>query len=102
MYPHERSLVERLKDKPFALIGVNGDDDQKKLQELVKKEKITWRSFWAGPKGPEGPIPTEWNVMAWPTIYLIDAKGVIRAKNVYEEKEIDKLIDELVKEAEKK
>ena len=32
MYPHERSLVERMKDKPFALIGVNSDVDKKKLR----------------------------------------------------------------------
>ena len=25
MYPHERSLVIEMKDKPFALIGVNSD-----------------------------------------------------------------------------
>jgi hypothetical protein len=25
MIPHERSLVEKWKDKPFALIGVNSD-----------------------------------------------------------------------------
>lgn len=102
MYPYERSLVERLKDKPFALIGVNSDANKAVLKKRMEKEKITWRSFWCGPDGPEGPIPTAWNVKGWPTIYLIDAKGVIRAKNVHEEKEIDKLVDELVKEAEKK
>ena len=25
MYPHERSLVKTLEDKPFALLGVNSD-----------------------------------------------------------------------------
>ena len=28
MYPHERSLVKTLADKPFALIGVNSDADK--------------------------------------------------------------------------
>ncbi len=32
MYPHERSLVKRLADEPFALIGVNSDADKKKLR----------------------------------------------------------------------
>ena len=35
MYPHERSLVKRLANKPFALIGVNSDRDKKKLKEVV-------------------------------------------------------------------
>lgn len=102
MYPHERSLVERLKDKPFAIVGVNSDDDKKKLKERMEKEKITWRSFWDGPDGPDGPIHRAWNVVGVPTIYILDARGVIRAKNVHEEKEIDKVIDELLKEVEKK
>ena len=29
-----------------------------------------------------GAIPTRWNVSGWPTIYVLDHNGVIRAKNV--------------------
>ena len=53
MIPHERSLVEKFKDKPFALVGVNSDETPEKLREVQKKEKITWRSFFAGPGGGE-------------------------------------------------
>jgi hypothetical protein len=28
MYPHERSLVNRLAGKPFVLLGINSDDDR--------------------------------------------------------------------------
>ena len=101
MYPHERSLVERLKDKPFALIGVNSDTDKEKLKKAMAKEKITWRSFWNGTEGTSGPISSAWNVKGWPTVYVIDAKGVIRAKNV-REKELDEAVDELLKEVEGK
>ena len=80
MYPHERSLVKRLKDKPFALIGVNSDRDKEKLKQRMQEENITWRSFWNGPEGTRGPIAKAWNVSGWPTIYVIDAKGVIRKK----------------------
>jgi hypothetical protein len=97
MYPHERSLVERLKDKPFALIGVNSDTDKAKLKDRMEKEKITWRSFWNGPEGTGGPISKAWNVKGWPTIYVIDSKGVIRAKNVRGEA-MDKVVNELLKE----
>jgi hypothetical protein len=97
MYPHERSLVEKLKDKPFALIGVNSDTDKKKLKERMEKEKITWRSFWNGPEGTGGPISKKWNVHGWPTIYVLDHKGVIRYKNVRDEK-MEKAVEELLKE----
>jgi hypothetical protein len=101
MYPHERSLVEKLKDDPFAIIGVNSDKDLEALQPALKKENITWRSFWNGPEGTDGPISVKWNVRGWPTLYLIDAKGVIRHKwlGSPSTEVLDKAIDELVAEA---
>ena len=98
MYPHERSLVDRLKDKPFALIGVNSDSDKTALSKRMKEENITWRSFWNGPKGTWGPIAAKWNVSSWPTIYVLDHKGVIRFKGVRGEKmdaAVDKLLEEM-------
>ena len=43
MYPHERSLVKRLADQPFALIGVNSDQDKVALKDVLEKENITWQ-----------------------------------------------------------
>jgi hypothetical protein len=77
MFPHERSLVSRLKDEPFALVGVNSDAN---FEELKKKEfvdeQISWRSFQDGASTP--PVSEQWGVQAWPTLYLIDAEGRIR------------------------
>ncbi len=101
MFPHERSLVNRMEGRPFAIIGVNSDPDKGTIPKQNEKHKITWRSFWCGPDGPEGPIPTKWNVNAWPTLYFIDHKGVIRHKNLRNEHEMDKAIETLVAEAEK-
>ncbi len=99
MYPHERSLVKRLENEPFALIGVNSDKDLEALQEVIKKENITWRSFWNG-GSTKGPIAKAWNVRGWPTIYVLDHKGVIRYKNVRGEP-MDKAVDALLKEMKK-
>src|SRR5947209_17432504 len=97
MYPHERSLVARLQDKPFALLGVNSDKNKEKLKKRMEKEKITWRSFWNGPEGTAGPISKAWNVHGWPTIYVLDPKGVIRYKGLRGEK-LDEAVDELLAE----
>jgi hypothetical protein len=100
MYPHERSLVARLRDEPFALLGVNSDTDKIKLKGRMAGEKITWRSFWNGPEGPAGPIAKAWNVRGWPTIYVLDHKGVIRYKDLRAE-QMDKAVDGLLAEREK-
>src|SRR5207244_11636943 len=100
MFPHERSLVKRLADQPFALIGINSDEDREALQPVLAKENITWRSFWNGPEGTSGPISKKWNVHGWPTIYILDAQGVIRYKSIGgNEQEIDKKLDALLSEA---
>jgi len=100
MYPHERSLVNRLTDKPFVILGVNSDEDRDAIKKTVEKEKLTWRSFWDG-GSTQGPIATAWNVQGWPTIYVLDAKGVIRYKSVGANANlIDTNIEKLLKELE--
>ena len=99
MYPHERSLVKRLEGQPFALLGVNSDRDREALKKVMKKQGITWRSFWNG-GGTQGPISSAWNVRAWPTIYVLDHKGVIRYKNVRGER-MDEAVDKLLAEMKK-
>lgn len=99
MYEHERSLVKRLQGKPFALIGVNSDRDRAAIKQVIKQEHITWRSFWNG-GGTQGPISTEWGVRGWPTIYVLDAQGVIRYKDV-RGKAMDDAVDTLLKEVPK-
>jgi hypothetical protein len=63
----------------------------------MQKEQITWRSWFDG-GGTSGPIASKWNVRGWPTLYLLDAKGVIRDKCMGY-RDFDKLIDQLVEEA---
>ena len=99
MYPHERSLVKKLADKPFAIIGVNSDADLDQIRETVKEKNISWRSFWNGPFGTDGPISSEWGVRGWPTIYVLDHRGVIRFKNVRGEA-MDKAVNQLLAEME--
>src|SRR5256885_6688456 len=96
MYPHERSLVKKFEGRPFAIIGVNSDDDREVLKERMKAEQITWRSFWNG-GGPVGPISRQWKVGGWPTIYVIDSKGVIRYKHL-RGAAIDQAVDQLLAE----
>jgi len=95
MIPHEREMVERLKDKPFALISVSADDEKKTLTDFLEKEKMPWTHWW---NGAEGGILEDWDVQYFPTIYVIDAKGIIRHKDLRGEK-LEEAVNELLKEA---
>ena len=95
MLPYERSLVEKLKGEPFALVGVN-TDPPKTLSKYVENGTITWPNFRDEKVG--GPISTKWDILGWPTIYVLDHKGVIRRVSQVKE-DLDKTIVKLVKEA---
>lgn len=99
--PHEKELVERFKGRPFVLTGVNGDSSVEKANKAVKKHGIPWRSFWNGEDGPSGSIAAAWNVRGWPTVYVIDAQGVIRQRYLHG-KRLDSFLDKLVSDAEAK
>jgi thiol-disulfide isomerase/thioredoxin len=80
LVPVERALTERMKGKPFTVIGVNGDGKLPDARRAMAHEKMTWPSFWNGKDGPHGPISSAWNVTGWPTVYVLDANGIIRFK----------------------
>jgi hypothetical protein len=101
MYPHERSLVKKMEGKPFALIGINSDPDRDALKDVLKKEEITWRSFWDHDTG--GPIATAWDIHGWPSLFLVDQKGIIRETSpqvLRNPDALDKAVEDLIKEGE--
>ena len=101
MYPHERSLAQKMENKPFTLLGINSDQSKEILKKAIADEKMTWRSWFDGP-GTGGKIATQWNVQGWPTLYVVDHKGIIRHKWLGSpgDKVLDESIEKLVKEAE--
>src|ERR1700730_6101931 len=75
MFPHERSLVKRLANRPFALLGVSCDEEHDALRRMIESEHLTWRN-WVD--SPENPVCSEWHVEYLPSIYILDPKGIIR------------------------
>lgn len=61
----------------------------------AKEHKVNWRSAWEG--SPGGPIPTAWQVRAYPTTVVIDKAGLIRFRDVRGE-QLDKAVAQLLRE----
>jgi hypothetical protein len=74
--PHLKELVELHKNEPFALIGVATDTDRTEFLRRAREAGVTWRNAWAG--GTAGSWPTAWGVQRYPTVYVLDARGVLR------------------------
>ena len=91
MYAHEREMVERLKEKPFVLLGVNGDEPAR-AKRTIKSGNVTWRSWLDGPKGPIG---EKYKIESWPTVYVLDKEGRIRFKDLRGE-ELESAVNSLL------
>lgn len=96
MVPHEKELWERHRGGPFALIGVNCGDTREEAKKSVAEKGMAWPHWYDGDE-TRGPIETDYDVQHWPTVYVIDAKGVIRYFDV-RGPELEKAVETLLAE----
>jgi thiol-disulfide isomerase/thioredoxin len=96
MIPHERELVEKHRGKPFALLSVNNDEDHDEARAVMMKQHMTWPNWKTS--GTGDPICRNWHVKNWPTIYVLDANGIIRYTNV-RGKQLENAVDTLLAES---
>ena len=87
-------LSKKHEDKPFVILGVNGES-LTRLQQVEKSGNVTWRS-WAD--GPGGPIAEQWNVSGYPTLFLLDHRGTIRLKGNVPGAVLDAAVGRLLEE----
>lgn len=99
MYPQERSLVERLKDKPFAVVSFNAEEDAESLRKVIQSREITWRCWYGlGPNGAgSDPVCMQMGINSFPSVFVLDPDGVIRYKDVHGDK-LEAAVDKLLKE----
>ncbi len=99
MYPYEREITRKYRNRKFALIGVNSDP-KRRCKRAQDDSKLTWRSFWDGGE-VGGPIAQLYQIEDWPRIIIIDSTGKIRmnAKGL-DEGYVSALLDRLIAEAE--
>jgi len=79
--PHEKALVERFKNAPFAILGVNTDDSKDDFKKKIAEHGVTWQNIFAG--STEKGVPADWGITGYPTTFLIDADGYIRHRDLH-------------------
>jgi thiol-disulfide isomerase/thioredoxin len=96
LVPRERELVARLKDQPFALLGVDCKDNREAARQAMAQEGMTWPS-WHDGAADRGPIAERYHVRGYPAIFVIDSKGIIRGRNPFtvDQHLVDKLLEEM-------
>ena len=81
---------------------MNVGGNAKHLKDVMTKEDVTWRTFADPGDAGQGAIATRWNLTNTPTLYVLDARGIIRHKWVGAPgaKAIDDALEKLIGEAE--
>jgi thiol-disulfide isomerase/thioredoxin len=95
--PRERDLVERLRGQPFALLGVDCEESKDTARGVMARERMTWPSWFDGAAGT-GPIARRYHIRAYPTVFVLDARGVIRDRSLSSvgfDDAVDKLLAEM-------
>ncbi len=98
MYPQLRELREKYESKGLSVVSVVTDKTIDTLRQAIAEKDITWRCWW---DGEDGKIVSRWGITAFPSIFVVDRKGIIRFKNVRDkplEKAVQFLLDKTVDE----
>jgi thiol-disulfide isomerase/thioredoxin len=94
MIPHERELVKRFADQQFTFVGISADGDAGDLREFVRKMDMNWPQIH---DGPGGPLQQKYDIEYYPSIFVLDAHGIIRYRDV-RGGDLDKAVDTLLTE----
>ena len=80
--PYERFMLDLYENWPFAILGVDTGASRESVRLAKAQEKLGYPSFWDAPvptaADEAGAIATAWNAAGFPTLYVLDGRGVIR------------------------
>jgi peroxiredoxin len=94
--PHERELTEKMKGRPFTLLGIVTDGRCEEARKIIESEGMTWPNLLGG--GDK--VAEQYHVKSNPSYFVLDADGVIRSKGYVIASALDKLVEQLVSETE--
>lgn len=73
-FPSLNRLHNELKERGFEVVAINLDENKDDALEFLKSHPVNFPVAYDG----EGECPSAFNVMAMPTSFIIDKKGVVR------------------------
>lgn len=97
--PSLRKLSERLAGKPFTMVAVSADPDEKAWRRFIDQSNDDWPQSL----DLDGKVRDAYGVSAYPTYIVIDTEGVIRARIIGwrpdVQNEVDKALEIAAKNA---
>ena len=80
MIPHEVKLAQKYAGRPFAILGINCDEDPAKGRLAAAKLGVTWPSIAHGATHIPGRkrLGDIWQAKGIPLVCVVDASGIVR------------------------
>ena len=96
--PRLRATLKKFEDQPLQVIGISLDDTREEAESVLKHHDFPAVHSWHE-AGADHPVGVLYNVQELPTWYLIDANGIIRARDPFGEK-LEIAVEKIVKKME--
>jgi peroxiredoxin/uncharacterized protein (DUF924 family) len=74
--PNVVQAYEKHHEKGFDIIGISLDQDESKLKNFTKENKVSWQQFFDG-KGWGNKLAVKYGVQSIPATFLLDREGKI-------------------------
>lgn len=94
--PNVKKTYNEFKDKGFTVVGISGDHTEKDLRDFLAKNDYDWKMIYQSPD-EEGTVLEQYGIQYFPTTYLLDREGTIRAVDLRGE-ELYNAVKELVQQ----
>jgi thiol-disulfide isomerase/thioredoxin len=75
------ALYKKYHGQGLDVIGVSVDSDRQGLLDVVQKEGLVWPQYFDG-KGADNEVAAKFGIEMFPTLLLIDKKGMVVNKNL--------------------
>ena len=82
--PRLQAVVAKFAGRPFEILSVSCDDDRNVAQRMINRRKPPGIQTW-DEGGRANPAAVLYNVLMFPTWYVIDAQGIIRSRDPFGE-----------------
>ena len=79
--PSIKAAHKKLSPKGFLVFGVSLDDNQEKMETMVKAREMNWLHHYDGKKW-KNELAVKFDVHSIPASLLIDRQGIVRAVNL--------------------
>lgn len=80
-FPELKLIYNQYKNNGFDILGVSIDDSDEKWLNAIAKDKLIWENV-ISPGGFKSQIAIDYKIFAIPTNYLVNAEGVVIAKDL--------------------